>query len=216
MKSAYLGLTTAALFSLAATAHAWLGDTREALIQHYGKPVLTQLTTGDIPTQKGYYAELTENYSTNTSLVAWEGTNYTEVGYGMDLVETRTRETFVTNNLTIAVYIGNSGETYNGVDFSGRSAREVIHSGSVWRTDASGDQFTHRLPLSPAVVDAFLDANKGDSTWSKVWRPSQVPGSYLKRTADKMRLAIAHGTSPHDLYHLEVRMIDDQTRAQMP
>ncbi|HVM62664.1 MAG TPA: hypothetical protein VMV72_17515 [Verrucomicrobiae bacterium] len=215
MKSTSILAAIAALLGLAATADAWLGDSRDALTQRYGKPTLTQLTTGDIPAQKGYYAELKESYTTNTSLVAWEGTNYNDVGYGMDLVETRTRETFATNDLTIAVYIGNPGETYNGADFSGRSAREVIHSGSVWRTDGSGDKFTHRVPLAPAVVDAFLEANKGDSTWSDAWQTSQVPGMYVKYTADKMRMAIAHGRSPQEFYSLEVRMIDDRTRAQM-
>ena len=214
MKPAFVALIIAASLGIAATAYAWLGDSRDELVRRYGEPILTQLTTGDIPAQKGYYAELTESYTTNTSLIEWTGTNYDEIGYGMDLVETRTRETFATTNgLTIAVYVGHPGETYNSVDFSGRSAREVVHSGSVWEKDSFGDKFTHRVQLAPSVVNAFLDANKGDSTWPDAWQPSLFAGTYLKRTADRMRMAIAQGASEHEIYRLEVRMVDDATRA---
>ena len=214
MKTTFTALTMAALFGITTTANAWLGDSQDALIQRYGKPKLVELTTGNIPAQKGYYAELKENFSTNTSLIAWTGTNYNEIGYGMDLVETRSRYTFEKDGLKIVTYIGNAGEKYNGADFSDRSAREIINSGSVWEKDKSGDQFRHSVPLSPSVVDAFLENNKGDSTWPDAWQPSSVPGTWLKRTADKMRMAIAHGTSEHQIYQLEVRMVDDATRAE--
>jgi hypothetical protein len=208
-----VAIITAAL-GITATANAWLGDSQDALIQRYGKPTLVQLTTGDIPTQKGYYAELKENFSTNVSLIAWTGTNYDEIGYGMDLVETRTRDTFEKDGLKIVAYLGNAGEKYNGADFSARSAREIINSGAVWEKDKSGDQFVRSVPLSPSVVDAFLENNKGDSTWADGWQPSSIPGTWLKRTTDKVRMAIAHGTSEHQIYQLEVQMVDDQTRSE--
>jgi len=214
MKITFTALTIAAWFGITATANAWSGDSPDALVQRYGKPKLVELTTGDIPAQKGYYAELKENFTTNTSLIAWTGTNYDEVGYGMDLVETRRRYTFEKDGLKIVTYIGNAGEKYNGTDFSDRSAREIVHSGSVWEKDKSGDQFRRSVPLSQSVIDAFLENNKGDSTWPNAWQPSAVPGRYLKRTADKMRMAIAHGTSEHQIYQLEVRMVDDATRAE--
>jgi hypothetical protein len=195
------------------TTNAWLGDSTDTLAQRYGKPKRIELTTGDIPTQKGQYAELKESYGTNVSLIAQLSTNYDEVGYGMDLVETRTRYSFVTNGLGIAVYIGNTGEKYNGTDFSGRSAREIVRAGSVWQKNKSGDKFTHPVPIPPAVVDAFLENNKGDSTWLDGWLPYSVPGVYLRHTADKMRLAIAQGASEHQLYRVEVRMVDDKIRA---
>ncbi len=214
MKTTFTVLTIAASLAIAATANAWLGDSREALIQRYGKPMLVQLTTGDVPTQKGYYAELKENFSTNASLIAWTGTNYDEIGYGMDLVETRSRSLFETNGLRIVAYIGNAGETYSGADFSGRSAREILNGGSVWQEDKSGDKFTRPVPLSPTVISAFLADNKGESTWPDAWQPSATPGTWLKRTTDKSRLAVAHGTSDQQIYQLEVRMVDDMTRAQ--
>jgi hypothetical protein len=214
MKITFTALTIAAVLGIAATANAWLGDSQDALIQRYGKPTLVQLTTGDIPAQQGYYAELKENFSTNASLIAWTGTNYDEIGYGMDLVETRSRYTFEKDGLRIVTYIGNAGEKYNGVDFSDRSAREIIHAGAVWEKDKSGDQFRRSLPLTPSVIDACLEDNKGDSTWPDAWQPSAVPGTWLKRTANKTRMAIAHGTSEHEIFKLEVRMVDDTTRAE--
>ena len=214
MKPIFLGITLAAALGIAATADAWLGDSQDALVQRYGKPTLVQLTTGDIPTQKGYYAELKQNYSTNVSLTAWTGTNYDEIGYGMDLVETRPRYTFEKDGLRTVVYVGNPGEKYNGADFSGLSAREIINAGSVWEKDKSGDQFRRSVPLSPSVVAAFLENNKGNSTWPDAWQPSGVPGTWLKRTADKARMAIAHGRAEDQLYQVEVRMVDDQTRTE--
>src|SRR5580704_14180899 len=70
MTSTSMALTIAALLTAISTANAWLGDNEQELIQRYGKPRLVELTTGDIPTQKGYYAELKENFSTNVSLIA--------------------------------------------------------------------------------------------------------------------------------------------------
>jgi hypothetical protein len=214
MKATFITITTAAVLGITATANAWLGDSEDALTQRYGKPTLVQLTTGGIPTQQGYYAELKQNYSTNVSLVAWSGTNYDEIGYGMDLVETRNRYTFDKDGLKIVAYVGNPGEKYNGADFSDRSAREILNSGSVWEKDKSGDQFRRSVPLSPSVVAAFLENNKGDSIWPDAWQPSGVPGTWLKHTTDKARMAIAHGTSEHEIYQVEVRMVDDQTRSE--
>jgi hypothetical protein len=213
MKTTFTALTIAALFGITATAYAWLGDSQDALLRRYGKPTLVELTTGDIPAQKGYYAELKESYGTNVSLIASTDTNYNEIGYGMDLVETRSRYTFEKDGLRIVAYIGTAGEKYNGADFSDRSAREIIKSGAVLEKDKSGDQFRRSVPLSPSVINAFLENNKGDSTWATAWLPSPTPGTWLKRTADKVRMAIAHGTSEHQIYQLEVRMVDDATRA---
>jgi len=213
MKPVSIAIALAAMLAVATTANAWLGDSLATLNQSYGNPLWMQSTTGDIPTQKGQYAELKESYGTNVSLIAQLSTNYDEIGYGMDLVETRTRYLFVTNGLGIVVYIGTTGEKYNGADFSGRSAREIISSGAVWEKDKSGDKFRHPVPLAPSVVDTFLENNKGDSIWADAWQPSAVPGTWLKRTTDKMRMAIAHGTSEHELYRVEVRMVDDATRA---
>jgi len=214
MKTTFTALTIAASLGIAATANAWLGDSQDALIHRYGKPKLVQLTTGEVPTQKGYYAELKENFSTNASLIAWTGTNYNEVGYGMDLVETRSRCLFETNGLRIVAYIGSAGESYSGADFAGRSAREILNGGSVWQKDKSDDKFTRPVPLSPTVISAFLENNKGESTWPDAWQLSATPGTWLKRAADKSRLAVAHGTSDQQLYKVEVRMVDDLTRAQ--
>jgi hypothetical protein len=208
MKPVSTAVTIAAVLGLAATANAWLGDSEDALVQRYGKPALVQLTTGDIPTQKGYYAELKENFSTNVSLIAWTGTNYDEIGYGMDLVETRNRYTFEKDGLKIVVYTGNPG------DFSDRSAREIVYSGTVWEKDKSGDEFRRSVPLTQSVIDAFLENNKGDSSWPDAWQPSAVPGTWLKRSTDKVRMAVAHGVSEHEIYKIEVRMVDDQTRAE--
>jgi len=213
MKPVSIGSAIAVMLAATATANAWLGDSLVSLDQHYGKPAWMQSTTGDIPTQKGQYAELKEGYGTNVSLIAQLSTNYDEIGYGMDLVEIRTRYLFVTNGLGIVVYIGNPGETYNGTDYSGRSAREILHAGSVWQKDTSGDKFTHPLPIPPSAVDAFLEHNKGDSTWVDGWLVHSAPGLYLKHTADKMRLAIGQGPSEHQFYRVEVRMVDDKTRA---
>ena len=221
MKPVSIGSALAAILAATTTANAWLGDSLTTLNQRYGKPAWMQSTSGDIPAQQGQYAELKEAYGTNVSLIAQLSTNYDEIGYGMDLAETRTRYLFVTNpemnsgraGLGIVVYIGNRGETYNGTDFSGRSAREILRAGSIWQKDPSGDKFTHPVPIPPSVVDAFLEHNKGDSTWVDGWQVHSAPGLYLKHTADKMRLAIGQGPSEHHFYRVEVRMVDDKTRA---
>jgi hypothetical protein len=213
MKPTSMALTVAVLLTAISTANAWLGDSEQELIQRYGKPKVVQLTTGDIPTQKGYYAELKENFSTNVSLIASTDTNYNSIGYGMDLVETRTRYKFENNGLGITAYVGNTNDQYASVDFAGKSAREIINSGTVWQKNKTGDKVAIPVPLSPSVVDAFLENNKGNSSWADAWQPSPVAGTYLKRTADKTRLAIAHGASEHEIYQIEVRMVDDATRA---
>jgi hypothetical protein len=213
MKAQLIASAVAALLAATTTANAWLGDTLDTLTHRYGKAAWMESTTGEIPTQKGQYAELKEAYGTNVSLIAQLSTNYDAIGYGMDLVEIRTRYLFVTNGLGTVVYIGNTGETYNGADYSGRSAREILHAGSVWQKDTSGDKFTHPVPIPTPVVDAFLENNKGDSTWVDGWQPYSAPGLFLRHTADKMRLAIGQGPSEHQLYRVEVRMVDDKTRA---
>jgi len=212
MKPALVGLTIAATFAIASTANAWLGDSQDALIRRYGKPVLRQLTTGDIPNQRGYYAELKENYSTNISLIAEMSTNYDEIGYGMDLIERRTREIFRTNDMIIAVYIGNVGETYTGADFAGRSVREILSDGSIWQKDSFGDKYAHPLPLAPSVISAFLADNKGESGWEEGWQSSGTPGTWLKRSGSKARMAIAHGPSEQEIYQIEVRMVSETNR----
>jgi hypothetical protein len=237
MKAIVTTAAIATVLGLAATANAWLGDSKDALVERYGKPTLVQLTTGDVPTQKGYYAELKENFNTNIDLIGWTGTNYNDIGYGMDLVETRTRYTFEKDGLQFVAYLGTVGEAYDGADFSGRTAREIINSGTAWQKNTHGDKVAIPVPLSPSVIDAFLEDNKGGSTWADAWQsslvpgtwlkpslatrtrtiswqPSFTPGTWLKRTADKMRLAIAHGTSEHEIYQIEVQMVDDATRAQ--
>ena len=94
-----------------------------------------EISNGDIPTQKGYYAELKENFSTNVSLIA-----STDTDYNMDLVENRKRYTFQKDDLGIVVYVGNANEKYSGVDFAGKSAREVVASPIVWKKNKNGDK----------------------------------------------------------------------------
>jgi hypothetical protein len=213
MKPSSIALTIAALLAAISTARARLGDTENVLVQRYGKPRLVELTTGDIPMQKGYYAELKENFGTNVSLIASTDKDYNEIGYGMDLVETRTRYTFEKDGVSRLVYLGNANETYDGVDFAGKSAREVVNARVVWQKNKNGDQVGHPVPFSPSAIDAILDNNKGDSMWADEWRPLAIPGAYTKRTADKTRLAIAYGVSPTEIYRLELRMVDDASKA---
>src|SRR6266403_834184 len=110
MKSLFIALTIAA--SLIANANAWLGDSEPALVQRYGPPRAVEISTGDIPTQKGYYVELTASFTTNVSLIASTNDNY-----NLDLVETHQRETFTKAGLGVVVYIGNAAEKYDSVDF---------------------------------------------------------------------------------------------------
>jgi len=208
MKPIFIAFTIAALLGITATANAWLGDSPDALIQRYGKPKLVELTTGEIPRQQGYYIELKENYSTNVNQIAFTRTNYNEIGYRMDLTETRSRYTFEKEGSRIVAYVGNTGEKYTGADFAGRAAREIINCATVWEKNNHGDKFAQPVPLSPAVINAALEDNRGDATWTNDWQPASTPGTYLKRTADKTRLAIAHGVSEHEIYRLEFRMID--------
>jgi hypothetical protein len=213
MRPSSIALTVVALLATVSTAHAWLGDTEAALTQRYGKPRSVESTTGDIPTQKGYYAELKENFSTNVSLIASTDKGYNEVGYGMDLVEIRKRDTFEKDGVGTLVYLGNANETYGGVDFAGKSAREVISARIVWLKNKNGDKVGHPVPFSPAATNAILENNKGNSTWADEWRPLAIAGAYIKRTTDKSRLAIAYGVSPTEIYRLELRMVDDASKA---
>jgi hypothetical protein len=207
MKLASIALTIAALLTAIPRANAWLGDSEDALTQRYGKPKAVEISTGDIPTQKGYYAELKENFSTNTSLIA-----STAKGYGMDLVETRKRYTFEKDGSRIMVYVGNDGEKYGAVDFAGKSAREVITCPSVWKKDKTGDKIGHPVAFSQATINTVLDDNKGDSAWADDWRSIPVPGTYIKRTTDGTRMAIAFGVSDHEVYRLEIRMAADASK----
>jgi hypothetical protein len=208
MKSISIALTLAISLTALHTALARLGDSEDALIQRYGKPRAIEATTGDTPTQKGFYAELKENFTTNVSLIASTDTNYNAIGYGMDLVETRTRYKFEKDGLRVTAYLGNSDEKYNGVDFAGKSAREVIYSSSIWEKNKVGDKVAHPLPFSAATIASTLENNKGDSTWSDGWQLGPTPGIYIKHSADKARMAIAYGPSEKEIYRLELRMID--------
>jgi hypothetical protein len=213
MKPVLIALAVAASLATAQTARAWLGDTEDALTQHFGRPKAVEAATGDIPMQKGYYAELKENFSTNVSLIASTQKAYAEPGYGLDLVETRTRYKFEKDDLGIVVYLGNADEKYGGVDFAGKSAREVINCRIEWQKNKNGDKVGHSVAFAPAAVNAILDDNKGNSAWPDEWQSISVPGTYIKRTADKTRLAIAYGPSANAIYRLEVRMVDDASKA---
>ena len=207
MKLACIALTIAALLTAIPRANAWLGDSEDALTQRYGKPRAVEISTGDIPMQKGYYAELKENFSTNVSLIA-----STAKGYSMDLVENRKRYTFEKDGARIVVYIGNDGEKYGGVDFAGKSAREVITCPIVSKKNKNGDKVGHSVAFSQATIDSTLDNNKGDSAWADDWRSISIPGTYIKRTTDGTRMAIAYGVSDHEIYRLEIRMATDASK----
>jgi hypothetical protein len=205
MKTIPIALTIVASLTAVATANAWLGDSEPTLVQRYGPPRAVEISTGDIPTQKGFYVELTESFTTNISLIAT-----TNNDYNLDLVETRQRDTFTKDSLGIVVYVGNVGEKYNGVDFSGASVREVINCPLVWRKNKNGDKVGHPVAFSPAAISALLENNKGNSTWADNWHTlSFIPGTYIKRTADKSRMAIAYGVSETEIHRLEFRMVDD-------
>jgi len=122
MKIASIALAIATSLTALTTANAWLGDSEPTLVQRYGPPHAVEISTGDIPRQKGYYVELTESFTTNVSLIASTNDNY-----NLDLVETHQRDTFTKSGLGIAVYVGTPGEKYNGVDVSGSSVREAIN-----------------------------------------------------------------------------------------
>jgi hypothetical protein len=204
MKTISIAVTIAASLAAVATANAWLGDSEPTLVQRYGSPRAVEISTGDIPTQKGYYVELTESFTTNVSLIA-----STNNDYNLDLVESRQRDTFTKDGLTITVYVGNVGEKYNGADFSGASVREVINCPLVWQKNRNGDKVGHSVPFSPAALNALLENNKGNSTWADNWHPlSLTPGIYIKRTADKSRMAIAYGVSETEIHRFELRMVD--------
>jgi len=211
MKSSSITLTVAALLTTLSTANAWLGDSEDALIQHYGKPKLIQLSNGDIPTQQGYYAELKEPFGTNVSLITSTDTNY-----NMDLVENRKRITFQKDDLRIVVYVGNPGDNYSGVDFTDKSAREVVYCPVVWKKNTAGDKVGHPVAFAQPTINTILDNNKGDSSWGDSWQPALIPGAYLKRTTDNSRLAIAFGPSANEIYRLELRMTHDASRSMAP
>jgi len=208
MKPLSIALTVAALLTAVPRANAWLGDSENELTQRYGKPKAVEISNGDIPMQRGYYAELKEDFNTNVSLIA-----STAKGFGLDLVENRKRYTFEKDGSRIVIYIGNDGEKYGGVGFTGKSAREVITCPVVWKKNRNGDKVGHPVAFSQAAIDTILDNNKGDSAWIDDWRSISTPGTYIKRTTDGTRMAIAYGVSEHEIYRLEVRMADDATKA---
>ena len=208
MKPILIALTIAASLTAITRASAWLGDSEDALIQRYGKPRAVEISNGDIPMQQGYYAELKENFSTNVSLIA-----ATARGYGMDLVENRKRYTFQKDGSGIVVYVGNPDEKYSGADFAGKSAREVIACPIVWKKNKNGDKVGHPVPFSPAAINTLLENNKGDSAWADDWHSISNPGTYIKRTTDRTRMAIAYGASENEIYRLEIRMVDDASKA---
>jgi hypothetical protein len=204
MKTISIALALAASLTIITTANAWLGDSEPTLVQRYGAPRAVEVSTGDIPTRKGFYVELTEAFTTNISLIA-----STNNDYNLDLVETRQRDTFTKDGLGITVYVGNVGERYNAVDFSGSSVREVIRCPIVWRKNSHGDNVGHFMFFSPAAVNTLLENNKGDSTWADSWHTlSSLPGIYIKRTADSSRIAIAYGVSADKIHRIEFRMVD--------
>ena len=208
MKPSSIALTIAALLTTISTANAWLGDSEDALSHRYGKPKTVEMTTGDIPTQKGYYAELKESFGTNVSLIA-----STDTGYSMDLVESRKRYTFQKDGSGIVAYVGNTDEKYNGVDFAGKSAREVVLCPVVWKKNKTGDKVGYPVAFSPSTINTILDNNKGDSVWADDWQTAPTPGAYIKRTLDKSRLAIAYGISENEVYRLDIEMVDDATKS---
>ena len=208
MKLSSIALTIAALLTSISTANAWLGDSEDALSHRYGKPKAVEMSNGDIPTQKGYYAELKENFGTNVSLIA-----STDTGYSMDLVESRKRYTFQKDGLGIVVYVGNADEKYNGADFAGKSAREVVLCPVVWKKNKHGDKVGHPVAFLPSTINTILDDNKGDSAWADVWQANSTPGAYIKRSLDKSRLAIAYGVSENEIYRLDVEMVNDATKS---
>ena len=204
MKTISIALAIAVSLTIITTANAWLGDSEPTLVQRYGSPRAVEISTDDIPTQKGFYVELTEAFTTNISLIA-----STNNDYNLDLVETRQRDTFMKDGLKITVYVGNVGEKYNGLDFSGSSVREVVNCPIVWRLNSHHDNVGHFMFFSPSAMNTILDNNKGNSTWADSWHPlSSVPGIYIKRTADKSRLAIGYGASENEIHRLELRMVD--------
>ena len=204
MKTISIAVTIAASLAAVATTNAWLGDSEPTLVQRYGSPRAVEISTGDIPTQKGFYVELTEAFTTNVSLIA-----STNNDYNLDLVETRQRDTFTKDGLGITVYVGNVGDKFNSIDFSGASVREVINCPLVWQKNSHHDKIGRFVFFSPSALNALLEKNKGDSTWTDAWHPLfSVPGIYIKRTADKSRLAIAYGASENEIHRLEFRMVD--------
>ena len=202
MKTISIALSIAASLTIITTANAWLGDSEPSLAQRYGPPRAVEIATGDIPMQKGLYIELTESFTTNVSL-----TVSTNDDYNLDLVETRQRDIFAKDGQHIAVYIGNIGERYNGVDFAGASVREVINCPIVWQKNTQGDKFGRFVFFSPSAVNTLLQNNQGNSTWSDGWRTLPLlPGIYFKYSPDKSRMAIAYGASENEIYRLEFRM----------
>src|SRR5882724_8355555 len=160
MKTFSIVLAIATSLTALTTANAWLGDSEPTLVQRYGPPRAVEVSTGDIPTQKGFYVELTASFTTNVSLIASTNDNY-----NLDLVETHQRDIFTKSGLSIAVYVGTPGEKYNGVDFSGLSVREVINCPLVSRKNTHGDKVGHFMFFSAAAINALLENNKGNSTW---------------------------------------------------
>jgi len=205
MKTVFIALAIATSLAAITTANAWLGDSEPTLVQRYGPPHAVEISTGDIPTQKGFYIELTEAFTTNVSLIA-----STNNDYNLDLVEIHQRDTFTKDGLKITVYVGNVGEKYGDVDFSGASVREVINCPLVSRKNSHHDDIGRSLFFSPAAINTLLENNRGNSTWADSWHPlASLPGIYVKRTADKSRIVIAYGASENEIHRLEFRMMDE-------
>jgi hypothetical protein len=131
----------------------------------------------------------------------------------MDLVESRKRYTFQKDGLGIVVYVGNADEKYNGVDFAGKSTREMITCPVVWKKNKIGDKVGYPVAFSLSTINTILDNNKGDATWRDDWQPAPTPGAYIKRTLDKSRLAIAYGVSENEIYRLDIEMVNDATKS---
>ena len=52
MKPSSIALTIAALLTTISTAHAWLGDSEDALSHRYGKPTVVQISTATSPPKR--------------------------------------------------------------------------------------------------------------------------------------------------------------------
>jgi hypothetical protein len=206
MKPLLLCLAAALVLALAADSRADLGDTPQQLKDRFGAPISVEKTTGDIPTQYGYYLELAENSSTN---LIWMAPS--KDGHYLELIEKRTRCTYFEDSLRVLAYLGIPNEKYGGIDYSGKCAREVVDGPIRWEKNIAGDKVGHPLPLTQETIGLELDANKGHSTWSDDWEPMITPGRFIRSTADRTRNAIAYGVSPQEVYRLEVIMADSDT-----
>ena len=120
--------------------------------------------------------------------------------------ESRKLYNFEKDGFTVAIFLGNAGEKYNGVLFEGRSAKETIAKMVQVGTNAR-----KAAPLSAQTIEGILEANRGNSTWQKEWQfqnSSAGGDSYAKWTANKTRKATITGDPGKEIYSLAVEMRD--------